>query len=130
MLFGSLAGRGEGRDVDLLVMPRGGGGGWWRLELAAVVAEELGVDWLLVDVVEAGPDTPCPIVLDAWRRGRLVYEEEPGEARGWLLARVMVCVDYMVSAKRLGIPWVGVQAARRRWGGGGGVSGEADEHGG
>ena len=119
VLFGSLARKGVGRDVDLLVMPAENGGVRWRLKVAAVVGEAAGVDWSKVDVVEASPHTPCPIIYDAWRWGVIVYEDVRGLAREWLLTRVIVCGDYMVAAERLGVVRAAVEAVRRRWGRGG-----------
>lgn len=116
VLFGSLAYRGVGEDIDLLVKPRGRGGAEWRLRTSIEVGEVLGVDWARVDVVEASNDTPCPIIHSAWRHGILVYEEERGRARRWLLLRVMVCSDYELAIKRLHVIETSVMAARRRWG--------------
>ncbi len=111
VLFGGLARRGEGRDVDLLVMPLRGVS---PLELALHVSDAIGVDPDRVDVVLAG-GAPCALILDAWRHGVVVYEEEPGRARGWLLARVKVCHDYRVAAERLGVARAAAEAMRRRW---------------
>ena len=116
VLFGSLAYRGVGEDIDLLVKPRGGGGAEWRLRTSIEVGEVIGVDWARVDVVEASNDTPCPIIHSAWRHGILAYEEEKGQARRWLLTRVMVCSDYELAMRRLRVIETGVMAARRRWG--------------
>jgi len=118
LVFGGLARRGVGGDVDLLVMPGPriieGMGPLWRIELAGLVAEELELDWGLVDVVDAR-DAPCPVVFDAWRHGVMVYEEEPGMARDWLLVRVSICSDYELAVKRLGVEQAALGAARRRW---------------
>jgi predicted nucleotidyltransferase len=116
VVFGSLAERGEGRDVDLLVKHKGGkGGSEWRIRVVTAVADALGIDYSLVDVVEAEPDTPCPIIRSAWRYGLIVYEEERGAAKEWMLRRVIVCWDYEVAAKKLGVVETAVEAARRRW---------------
>lgn len=113
VLHGSLARRGVGRDVDLLVYtPRGPRG---VLEVALRVSDVLGVDPGLVDVTEAR-EAPCALVREAWRWGVVVYESRPGVARGWLLARVEVCHDYEVSRRRLGVVEEAARAARRRWG--------------
>jgi hypothetical protein len=101
-------------------MPLGGGGWEWRLRVAVELAEALGVEWGDVDVVEASPGTPCPIIFDAWRRGVVVYEEARGDAREWLLVRVSICYDYALAAERLGVFEAAVRAALRRWGGVGG----------
>ena len=111
VVFGGLARRSEGRDVDLLVMPFHGVS---PLELALRVSEALGVDPDRVDVVLAR-DAPCAIILDAWRHGVVVYEEERGAAREWLLTRVKVCHDYRLMAERLGVARAAAEAMRRRW---------------
>ena len=115
VVFGSLASKGVGRDVDLLVRPAGKGGAEWRLRMSVEIGEVIGVDWARVDIVEANTDTPCPIVYDAWRQGVVVYEERGGLAREWLLVRVMVCSDYGLAVKRLEVVKTAVRAARRRW---------------
>lgn len=111
VLFGGLARRGWGHDVDLLVMthPRVP-----RLDVSLEVSERLGVDPDKVDIVPADR-APCAIVFDAWRHGIIVYEEEPGTAREWLLVRVKVCHDYRIMVERLGVPRTAVEAMRRRW---------------
>jgi predicted nucleotidyltransferase len=119
LLFGSLAARGWGRDIDLLAHPTGEGGSTWRLELATRIAELVGVDWSHVDVTEASTDTPCPIVVDAWTRGKLIYEERRGAHREWLLVRVAVCNDYMIAARKLKVVETALKAVERRWGSGG-----------
>ncbi len=116
ILFGSLASKGVGRDIDLLAKPVYKGGGEWRLRLSTEIGEMTGVSWTRIDVVEASPETPCPIVYDAWRHGIIVYEKSKGLAREWLLVRVAVCGDYALSARRLEIIKTAARAARRRWG--------------
>ena len=111
VLFGSSA-RGRGRDFDLLVMA----GDAEALVAAALAASEaLGVDPDRVDVVRAA-SAPCVIVLDAWKRGVVVYEEERGAAREWLASRVMVCWDYSVWRRRLKVVETAIESAVRRWG--------------
>jgi len=126
VLFGSLARRGTGRDVDLLAAPRRGVGPDWRLHIAEEAGEAIGC-WGCVDVVEAGSDTPCTIILDAWRHGIVIFEEDQGEARSWLLVRVKICGDYRLAAQRLGLREAARRAARRRWATSGGI-GEARRH--
>ena len=115
VLFGSLARRGSGRDVDLLVMPRGEG--FDPVDAAVEIAEALGLDASLVDVVDARR-APCPVILEAWRRG--IYIHGRALAREWLLARVWVCYDYAIAKEKLGITSRALQSMEARWGGGGG----------
>ncbi len=113
VLFGSSA-RGRGRDVDILVKAE-------HLNVDVLVdvilaaADALGVDPSMVDVVEASR-APCPEVLDAWRRGVVLYERRPGAAREWLLYRVLLCWDYKVMREKLRVVETALEAARRRWG--------------
>jgi len=121
VLFGSLARRGRGRDVDLLVhSPRG----LDRLSLALEVAAALGVDPGLVDVVPLR-DAPCVIVVEAWRRGVVVYEARRGARLDTLLPAVKVCWDYSISVRRLRVVETAAKAMLRRWGtlGGAGKAG-------
>ncbi len=83
------------------------------LDVSLRVAEKLGVDPDRVDVVLAG-DAPCVIIVDAWRHGITVYEEEPGRARERLLTQVIICHDYKLMRERLGVPRTAVKAIRRR----------------
>ena len=114
LVYGSLARKGTGRDIDLLVM--GIDGIDDVLNLVVELAEYLGLDPGLVDVVPASNDTPCAIVLDAWRNGIVVYAEDAREAREWLLRRAMICHDYSIMARKLRVVETAVRAARRRWG--------------
>jgi predicted nucleotidyltransferase len=115
VLFGSLARRNVGHDIDLLVKPKDGGGVEWRMSIAIEAAEAVGVDWGLVDVVEASVETPCPVIVDAWRHGLVIYEHTPGAARNWLRVRLMVCLDYEVSARKLGVLREASKSIIRRW---------------
>ncbi len=110
VVFGGLARRGRGRDVDILVDRLAVD----RIEAIAVLSEALDVDPGLVDIVELR-DAPCPVVLDAYRRGVAVYEAEPGAARRSLLTRVKVCEDWQLALEKLRVVERAVQAARRRW---------------
>ena len=117
MLFGSVARRGWGRDIDLLIDPArphqpGAGLGELLLRIALEAEEATGSS---VDVV-ALQEAPCPVILDAWRYGVVVYEEEPGEALTRLMWRLLVCLDYEASARKLGLTRVAARAAARRWG--------------
>jgi len=114
VLHGSLAKRGVGRDVDLLIH-RASVGGEAVLELSVKVADSLGVDPDQVDVTEAR-EAPCALLREAWRSGIPVYEARPGAAREWLLVRVEVCNDYELSRRKLGVVEEAARAARRRWG--------------
>ena len=116
VVYGSLAKRGQGGDLDLLVEHAGGrGGAEWRLQVVLAVADVLGLDPGEVDVVELH-EAPCAIVGDAWRHGIIVYEAERGLARRRLLERYMVCLDYRLAAERLGLVERAAKAALRRWG--------------
>ncbi len=119
VVFGGLTRRGVGSDVDLLVKPVGRGTLDWRIKLVAAVGNALGVDWALVDIVEAKPTTPCPIVFDAWMHGVTVYEAWKGAAREWLFTRVKICSDELIVFKRLKILETAVEAIKRRWDHGG-----------
>lgn len=117
VLFGSVARRGWGRDIDLLVdpaMPRrpGAGLGELLLRIAAEAEEAAGSR---VDVV-ALHEAPCPVILDAWRHGIVLYEEEPGEALTRHMWRLLVCLDYEASARKLDLTRVAARAATKRWG--------------
>ena len=113
VLFGGLAGRGSGSDVDLLVLSQRGLGG--LLYVILEVSEALRIDPGLVDVVDAST-APCVILRDAWLNGVVVYEARRGEAREWLLPKVEICLDYEISRRKLGVVEEAVKAAKRRWG--------------
>jgi len=108
VVFGGLAGRGRGRDVDLLVAG--------PVDVFGVVeaVARAGLDPGLVDVVPLSR-APCEVILDAWKRGILVYEWERGVARRSLLARVIVCHDYRLMAEKLGVLERGPRRMRERW---------------
>ena len=117
VLFGSVARRGWGRDIDLLIDPArphppGAGLGKLLLRIALEAEEATGSS---VDVVTL-QEAPCPVILDAWRHDIVIYEEKPGEALTRLMWRLLVCLDYEASARKLGLTRVAARAAARRWG--------------
>jgi hypothetical protein len=116
VLYGSLARRGSGRDVDLLIEPSGPSGRdpGWLLDVIVWVAEALRVDPGLVDVVEFRR-APCAVVREAWRLGIPVYEARRGLARDRLLVAVKVCHDYELARRKLRVAETAVRAMRRRW---------------
>ena len=112
VVFGSLAAGARGRDVDVLAaLRRGVDRVEAKLGLAAELAEALPWSFDLVLLDEA----PCPIVMDAWRRGVVVYEERRGLFIDLLLPRVALCSDYRLWARKLDLSRVAARAARRRW---------------
>jgi len=111
-VFGSLASRGRGRDVDLLAALRPGADPVEaKLGLAAELAEALPWSFDLVLLDEA----PCPVVVDAWRHGVVVHEERRGLFIDLLLPRVELCSGYAIDARKLDLDRVAARAARRRW---------------
>jgi hypothetical protein len=56
-----------------------------------------------------------PIIVDAWRYGLIVYELAKGTARTWLQKRLMVCLDYKISARKLGVLREATKSIIRRW---------------
>ena len=93
VLFGSLAERGRGRDVDLAVVAE-------RFDadlvgyIAWSVADALGIPEDLVDVVDLLA-APCPVARSA-ARGRVVYTRSWQELAELLARRLMLCWDYEV----------------------------------
>jgi len=115
VLYGSLARRGLGRDVDILAHPREGLQGEWVLEVCLRISEALGVDPSAVDLASSS-SAPCTIVMEAWRYKVIIYEAREGAAWDWLLTRVEVCYDYELARRKLGIPRASINAVKRRWG--------------
>jgi len=111
VLFGSLRAR-RGDDIDLLIY--GVKGSKEKLVLVLRVSEDLGISPDEVDVVPADDSTPCPVILDAWRYGKIVYARDPGEPREWLLRKTMICYDYSIMSKKLEIVRTATRAARKR----------------
>ena len=92
-LFGSAAAGGPAEDIDIAI-PKA------DLETYSEVLAEL-VLWLgvkedYIDLVEVGPETPCPLVLEALRGAPLHVED-------WdLVFRLFnVCQDWEIDARKL-----------------------------
>ena len=125
ILFGSLAVRGRGGDVDLLVLPagmagRGSGDDLWAESqmvgrILSEVAEAVRAPYHLVDIVLASDDTPCPIVGEAWANGVIVYTRSREELREWLLSRLSICLDYELQRRKLRVVETALSAGARRW---------------
>ncbi len=117
LLIGSLARRGRGRDVDLLVIPCDGRrlDAEERLRIVLEASEALGIEPDLVDVVDAG-EAPCPLLVDAARHHHLIYTVDRSALLDALLHRLSICEDEEISARRLGLIDAALKAAARRWG--------------
>ncbi len=92
-LFGSAAAGGPAEDIDIAI-PKADLETY--SELLAELALWLGVREDYIDLVEVGPETPCPLVLEALR-GVPLYVED------WdLVFRLFnVCQDWEIDAKKL-----------------------------
>jgi predicted nucleotidyltransferase len=92
-LFGSAAAGGPAEDIDIAI-PRTDLETY--SELLAELALWLGVREDYIDLVEVGPETPCPLVLEALR-GVPLYVED------WdLVFRLFnVCQDWEIDARKL-----------------------------
>ena len=121
LLIGSLAKRGRGRDVDLLVFPCGRR----RLDLEELLrvvlaaADALRLDPSLVDVVDA-ERAPCPLLVEAAKHHRIVYTADRSALLDEFLRLLGICEDEEISARKLGVFEAAIEAAHRRWGGAGG----------
>ncbi|MCX8136593.1 HepT-like ribonuclease domain-containing protein [Pyrobaculum aerophilum] len=89
VVFGSLAKRGCGRDVDLAVKFTTEKGLWSLAKLVADVAEGLGLDYNQVDVVDI--DAAPPALLLSILEGVPIYNEE--RARRDLARRYVELLD-------------------------------------
>ena len=118
LLFGSLASRGRGRDIDILVkLERSKVNGDIEafLSIIGTLGEALGLDPSQVDIVELN-HAPCPLLVDAWKTRIVIYEKKPDVHIDDLLPWVMVCYDYGITARKLKVVETAIKAARRRWG--------------
>ena len=92
-LFGSAATGGPAEDMDIAIPKT-------DLETYSEVLTELalwlGVNEDFIDLVEVGPETPCPLVLDALRGLPLHVED-------WdLVFRLFnICQDWEIDARKL-----------------------------
>ena len=59
---------------------------------------------------------PPALLVDAWKTRIVIYEKKPGVHIDDLLPRVMVCYDYVITARKLKVVGTAIKAARRRWG--------------
>ena len=121
ILFGSLARRGEGNDIDLLLVPcssRGSLDPDTLLDMYSSLSKHLGVDPTLLDLVDASR-AGCVLLIEAWRSGLIVYTVSRSKLLDYMLPRLSICEDELISVQRLGIVEAAVEAARRRWSSGG-----------
>jgi hypothetical protein len=93
-----------------------------KIKVVLRISEALGVEEDLVDIV-AVKEASCAVIRDAWRHGILLYEESRGAMLDTLLPRLMACLDYDITTRKLKATQETVEAVRR-WGGHGGY-GEA-----
>ncbi len=117
LLVGSLARRGVGRDVDLLVLPCGGKhlDMEEKLRVMLTVSDALGIDPDQVDVIVLD-EAPCPLLEEAARHNVILYTVDQGALIDELLRRLGVCEDEAISSRKLNVIETAVRAALRRWG--------------
>ncbi len=113
VVFGGLAERGFGRDVDILVNAKLGVEE--KIELSLAIADFLDICWDCVDIVLFN-EAPCPIAISAWRKGVIVYVRDKRVFREQVLARINVCEDYKLSFKKLDIIPTAIKAVKRKVG--------------
>ena len=112
VIYGSLAKRGEGRDVDILIVWCSGEGD--LVSVAVQVADAVGADPSEVDVVDL-ERAPCPIVQDALG-GVVAHTVDRSALIDAIVRKAEICWDWEITMKKLRIIETAVNSAKRRWG--------------
>ena len=114
VLFGSVASRGFGNDVDIAVEFAGG----WDLNaystLVLELMDRLGVGIDDIDVVVIGDETPCYLVLSVFSNSMLLFARDDDAIRR-MVKRAKLCHDFLITARRLGTLETAANAVRRLW---------------
>ena len=107
ILFGSLARKGEGNDVDIAVSRTDK-----YFELLLALQDYL--DTEKVDLVMVDEDTNCYLVHEVFRGSITLYvKDDEAKRRMWKIARV--CEDFLIDAKKLDLVGRSVRAVMRKW---------------
>jgi predicted nucleotidyltransferase len=99
VVHGSVAaGRARPRDVDLIVFAEPGRGDEAALKVMEAVEEAVDLE-ADVYVVEDPSEANCFLLLEALRRGVIVFQTPRGREK--LVRAVNICYDFMLSRRKL-----------------------------
>ena len=103
-MFGSITKSLKPRDIDIAVsfIDRNSYAEMF-LDLYADLLEALEFTKLPLDLVPIDSSTPCELVLEVFRGGVLVYEHKKHSYLDDITKRVMICYDWFITEKRLGV---------------------------
>ncbi|MGC9106112.1 MAG: nucleotidyltransferase domain-containing protein [Thermoprotei archaeon] len=109
VLFGSLAKKGEGNDVDIAVSkidPE------TYLRLYLDLQDYL--DTEKVDLVTVDEDTDCYLVHEVFNNSLILYAKDQ-EAKAEMRRIASICEDFLIDARKLDLVGRSVRAVMRRW---------------
>ncbi|MGC9105451.1 MAG: nucleotidyltransferase family protein [Thermoprotei archaeon] len=109
ILFGSLAKKGEGNDVDIAVEFKGKVTLERYSELWNGLADLLGTE--KVDLVVLHEDSSCYLIHEVFNGGLILYMEDWWRAH----RRARVCEDFLIDARKLNLIENAGLSILRRW---------------
>ena len=109
VLFGSLAKKGEGNDVDIAVEFKGGKTFEKYINLWLDLTDYLNTE--KVDLVVVTDETDCYLIHEVFSNAYILYMED-----WWRMhRRAVVCEDFLIDAKKLNVVENAGLAVMRRW---------------
>jgi len=111
ILFGSIARRGKGRDIDIAVEFEN-----YNLDLHLKLLNDLQdyLDTDLVDLVAITDDTSCYLIHEVFNNTRIIYIRDD-EAWFKMNNRINECEDFLIDAKKLNEVENAALAIMNRW---------------
>ena len=108
VLFGSLAKKGKGNDIDIAVEFK-------ELSFDDYMKLWKGLSDYLdtekIDLVSIDDNTSCYLIHEVFNYGLILYKEDWSRAH----RRAVVCEDFLIDAKKLDLVGRGVRAVMREW---------------
>jgi len=111
ILFGSIARKGEGRDIDIAVEFEN-----YNLDLYLKLFNDLQdyLDTDLVDLVAITDDTSCYLIHEVFNNTRIIYIRDD-EAWFKMNNRINECEDFLIDARKLNEVENAAFAIMNRW---------------
>ncbi|WP_291764658.1 nucleotidyltransferase domain-containing protein [Caldivirga sp. UBA161] len=113
VLFGSLAKRGIGNDVDLAVEFTDGLSHDSYLNLYVDLMDHLNTD--KIDLVLINDNVDCYLIHEVFNNSIIIYSPNADKAWSIIHRRAILCEDFLIDAGKLNLTEISVKAVVSRW---------------
>ena len=113
VLFCSLAKRSISNDIDLAVEFIGGLSSDHYLSLYIDLMDNLNTD--KIDLVPINDNVGCYLIHEIFNNSLIIYSLNADKAWSIIHRRAVLCEDFLIDAKKLGLTEAAVKAVMRKW---------------